>query len=415
MDGVKSGASAAQSASSISVPAASSRISGSSSAAYYKQIERYDQTAQLTVSSVNTVLEDLLETDDENDDEDKAKTGRLIDLVSEDAAASMQQRSRHPSDSMARATRQRLVGGSSKRERSPVVSFDSGPATVIELKPMRQRSRSDATRFKFRSPSSSFSSGSPSSSVSGGGSGAAAGVGGGGVGGKLAWLRDRRRSAQIQKVAAEKEKAATDDASRHFPPEEYSTGRDEFVSSLECKLSDPKAAATRKKVLKGMFRSSADLDNPTKRMRPRARSDYSSSSSRRNRPSSSSGPSTPDASRSTFDWPLGRLGKLRQKYALLSSQQQQSGSNKGSMGRSASASNLNDAKGVSGNLKRRNSERQKRSGGSTRNVAFEEQGLASSLWKSSVKYILGKAKGSSSATTRRRHLTDPNDRKQLGA
>jgi hypothetical protein len=375
----------------------------------------YDQAVQLTVSSVNTILEDLPETDDEDDDEKQPKVaeGKLVDVSSNPppslsqiasgspaAECSSNNRSRHPSDST-------TAGGArprqrpNRRERSPVVSFDESPAIVIV--PTRQRSRSDATRFiKFRSPSSSFSS-APGEGKSGSTSTSSASAAGGGAGGgKMSWLRERRNST-AQKIAA-----ALISDSLLLPPEEESSCvvGDEDVSKREC--DDPKAAATRKKLLSGRFKSSAELkqDKPTKKMRPRTKSDKFDRTSRKKVAAEVS-------KTSAFDWPLGRLGKLRQKYTsvsrsasavALTESRSLMGGGGGSSGGSSGSGSVGGGVGVGGGLKRRHSERNKsRQSTSSRSVAFEEPGFATSLWKSSVKFILDKAKSSN----RRRHFTDP--------
>ena len=103
-----------------------------------------------------------------------------------------------------------------------------------------------------------------------------------------------------------------------------------------------------------------------------------------------------------FDWPLGRLGKLRQKYSRSSVALTE--------GSGSSACTVPvPPRPPHSNLKRHNSEKNKRrntmSGGvvRARSVAFEEPSFAQSLWKSSVKFILDKTSGGN----RKRHSTDP--------
>ena len=386
----------------------------------------FEQAAQLTVSSVNTILEDLPETDDEDDERPRPPllstkseecgggdastvnpTKGLKQIVAGPAPlpqAGGDRRTRHPSDSALAGASARPRGQRQfhRRERSPVVSFADKPATVIESKkfpPPRPRSRSDATRFiKFRSsPTSSVSSnGGASPPVAGDGDGSG---GGGAGGGKMAWLRERRRS--VQKIAFG---AAPPSAAAELPSEEAGCGRDELVAALESSMSDHRAAAaTRGKLLKGRLKSSFDrFDRPTKTMRPRTKSDKFDRAARKK-------PLLAEVSKSAaFDWPLGRLGKLRQKY-----------SNQRALPKSASEVALTEAAGGRAgggsvppppSLKRHNSERNKRrntlSGGGgvvrARSVAFEEPSFAQSLWKSSVKFILEKTSGN-----RKRHHTDP--------
>ena len=407
------------------------RIATTASADYYPIFDQ--QLAQLTVSSVNTILEDLTETDDEDDEKPRrpsVKTDKLVDVGPPQSLRQIvagapvplvpsggkiptcqERRTRHPSDP--KGQRPLL-----RRERSPVVSFDEKPpATVIienvKYPALRPRSRSDATRFiKFRSPSSSFSSSSGTSGTYGTGGTAAKGSpptppidgsgGGGAGGGKMAWLRERRRS--VQKIAFGTSygtggtAAASSSADREIPSEEAACGRDELVAALESSMADQKAAATRRKLLKGRLKSPLDVFDvrPTKTMRPRTKSDKFDRMATK--------VSKVEVSRAAaFDWPLGRLGKLRQKYSR-SSVALTEGS-----GSSACTVPVPPPPPPHSNLKRHNSEKNKRrntmSGGvvRARSVAFEEPSFAQSLWKSSVKFILDKTSGGN----RKRHYTDP--------
>ena len=263
------------------------RIATTASADYYPIFDQ--QLAQLTVSSVNTILEDLTETDDEDDEKPRrpsVKTDKLVDVGPPQSLRQIvagapvplvpsggkiptcqERRTRHPSDP--KGQRPLL-----RRERSPVVSFDEKPpATVIienvKYSPLRPRSRSDATRFiKFRSPSSSFSSSAKTGGTFGtsGTSGTNAspplpagdGSGGGGGGiGKMAWLRERRRS--VQKIAFGTVGTSGSYGTTEIPFEEAACGRDEMVAALESSMLDQKAAATRRKLLKGRLKSSLDM------------------------------------------------------------------------------------------------------------------------------------------------------------
>ena len=397
------------------------RVATASAASDFHHMPTYEQVAQLTVSSVNTILEDLPETEDEDDDAPRAppvRMDRLLDVGGlpqslrqivappEAAGRAEERRTRHPSDSKVQARPSHHL---LRRERSPVVSFDEKPpATVIIENRPRPRSRSDATRFiKFRSPTSSFSSSNAATASPPTPPADGSGGGGGAGGGKMAWLRERRRS--VQKIAFGTAGTTGGTApSAEIPSEEAACGRDELVASLESSMADQKAAATRRKLLRGRLKTSFDVFDvrPTKTMRPRTKSDKFDRMATK--------ASKVEVSRAAaFDWPLGRLGKLRQKYANTRSLPK-SASEAAMASKSLAASKQPQHKQshLASNLKRHNSERNKRrntlSGGSggvvrARSVAFEEPSFAQSLWKSSVKFILDKTSGGS----RKRHYTDP--------
>ena len=402
------------------------RVATASAASDFHHMSTYEQVAQLTVSSVNTILEDLPETEDEDDDAPRpppVRTDRLVDVGGlpqslrqivappEAAGRAEERRTRHPSDSKVQARPSHYL---LRRERSPVVSFDEKPpATVIIENRPRPRSRSDATRFiKFRSPTSSFSSSNaiPHAATASPPTPPADGSGGGGGagGGKMAWLRERRRSVQKIAFGTAGTTGGTTAPPAEIPSEEAACGRDDLVASLESSMADQKAAATRRKLLRGRLKTSFDVFDvrPTKTMRPRTKSDKFDRMATK--------ASKVEVSRAAaFDWPLGRLGKLRQKYANTRSLPK-SASEAAMASKSMDTSKQPQHKQshLASNLKRHNSERNKRrntlSGGSggvvrARSVAFEEPSFAQSLWKSSVKFILDKTSGGS----RKRHYTDP--------
>ncbi len=436
-----------------------------------------DETAQLTVSSINTVLEDLPETDDEDHDheEDDAKakeakekrrkekqeakqlaaamlsatkpskpktrpplTNRaFLDKATARAAAKaaaiLADQPSHspystviglPSESRVTTTpsskkpvlkRQKsssdAVPGqttssasspqqgessttsistrrSKSRERSPCVSFDETPTFVepsSSSSSSRQRSRSDAYRFKFRSLSLTGTTTAAARTSSGGSSGSLSSVG---SKSKMLWLRD--------KSSREKDKEQLSLAMSKALAEDGATGRDEAVHEEELKAtSAARKSLTSSSSSKGSYSSGLlrFRDRP-KDIRPRTRSDKLDRSARK--------AVIAEVSKSSaFDWPLGRIGKLKQKYRRKEKDQD--------LQRSASASAMTSREVerlISSNLRRQHSERNKRG----RSVGFEDQQqfsgakLAASLWTASLKFLLG---DSSSSRSRRRHYTDP--------
>lgn len=103
-----------------------------------------------------------------------------------------------------------------------------------------------------------------------------------------------------------------------------------------------------------------------------------------------------------FDWPLGPLGRIKQKYG------------KSRVPKAKSEDQLAEVGEPGTRLKRRSSERQKRSKG----VQFEDQ-QATPWWNYPLKMMRGAAAGGSATATskrrRRRHYTDPESRKAAGA
>ena len=283
------------------------------------------------------------------------------------------------------------------RERSPcVVSFDEtptyhGPGT-------RRRSRSDAYRFKFRSLSISGGS-AAAKNTSGGSSGSIPGLGS-----KMAWLLDRHK----EKMAAV--------ANPALEGEEASGGRDGEVEETEAKASSSTTATQssswfRKSPAPQPSSSATDVDRPTKQMRPRTKSAKLDRAAKK--------AVVAEVSKSSaFEWPLGRLGKLKQKYRRKEAQRD----NQGGVSRSASASALTAREVerlISSNARRRHSLRGHKGRGG-RSVGFAAEGggggigaqsgvrLAASLWTASLKFLLGDYSTSSSGGRgRRRHFTDP--------
>ena len=73
----------------------------------------------------------------------------------------------------------------------------------------------------------------------------------------MAWLRERRRS--VQKIAFGTVGTSGSYGTTEIPFEEAACGRDEMVAALESSMVDQKAAATRRKLLKGRLKSSLDM------------------------------------------------------------------------------------------------------------------------------------------------------------
>ena len=462
-----------------------------------------DDRVQLTVSSVNTILEELPETDDELEGQDlpplknELKIGTLVELGGIKEQPTTTEGTKGPRDehmlaivsanvnprkfqrqisapgnqnssnnnnnnnnggacasanSSRASSRERIpppaaasVIKNRTRDRSPVVSFNENPVIVVQGcdgggggtkgissggsagSKIRQRSRSDATKFKFRSPSSSISSNNSTTS-----SGTPA-TGTKTVVGKIAWLRERRGIKNQQtlpdQAVREQPETTPNDPLALFPDNDLGTeGRDGLMEEIENQVAsaaqtqalDPRAATTTKHLL-NRIKSAADIDKPLKKMRPRTKSDKFERVQRKK--------IVADVSKTTaFDWPLGRLGKLRQKYKGKENLKKTEGEDLGGLpeGRSASAAALTSlAKApverhrppAHHHLKRRHSERHK---DRSKSVAFESSaneggGLAASLWSASVKFFAGSNDkggkggrgGHGKSGGRRRHLTDP--------
>ncbi len=159
-----------------------------------------------------------------------------------------------------------------KKERSPCVSFDKD-VTVVE--PIRPRSRSDAG---FSSSARLFR-------------------------GKLAFLRDRREQHNLQSkmtVKANPDGSVAMTSTFPLAPEAgVSSEADKVVRSTEGFLNTTSTTTT------------TTATPSTSSIRPRTRSDSKWIKIRRKRKAAA----VAEAAKSTaFDWPLGRLGKLRQKY-----------------------------------------------------------------------------------------------------
>ena len=103
--------------------------------------------------------------------------------------------------------------------------------------------------------------------------------------------------------------------------------------------------------------------------------------------------------KAAFDWPLGQLGKIKQKYQKT----------KSTTVRSKSDENLSET--PNNRLKRRSSERH----GKSRKVAFEDQ-QATPWWNYPMRLMKNATNSSTSSNVtakkrRRRHYTDPESRK----
>ena len=103
-----------------------------------------------------------------------------------------------------------------------------------------------------------------------------------------------------------------------------------------------------------------------------------------------------------FDWPLGQIGKIKQKYQKS---KPPATASTGSASRSKSDANIADIRHR--NLKRRSSERQK-----SRKVAFEDQ-QSVPWWNYPMKFMKNATSSSNTSTKkkRRRHSTDPESSK----
>ncbi len=321
------------------------------------------EPAQLTVSSVNTVLEDLVETDDEIDDNQKTAKQR----------PTFQRQISEGASKRAEAAAKRRVR---TRDPSPTVSFKEQPS-VINPDWKRQRSRSDASRFKFRSPSSSFSG---SVSAASAGTGATS---------KMSWLKSKSKSTEMPLKSMLKKNPSDLVAAMVNGYEEALCGRDSEVEEFESRAVAVALDAELKKA-----------------QRARTRSDRFEIFRRR----------TLSADKATSDRPFGRFGKQwRQRNKAKNEKLEEEA-------RSASTTALTRL----GNepydrLKRRHSERRPvkatpahHPNSGMRVVAFTEpsaySNLAASIWSASIKFFWGDNQNqASSKTRRRRHMTDPSN------
>jgi hypothetical protein len=162
--------------------------------------------------------------------------------------------------------------------------------------------------------------------------------------GKFPWSRDRKSSAEKGKVKPEPEPETKEESARLSPKARPRSKSDRF------------SRPTRKQVVE-VYRQAA------------------------------------------FDWPLGPLGRIRQKYG------------KSRVPKAKSEDQLAGPGTEGGRLKRRSSERQKRSKG----VQFEDQ-QATPWWNYPIKLMRGAAGGGGGQAAggkrrRRRHESDPESRK----
>ena len=324
-------------------------------------LNEHDQV-QLTVSSINTVLEDLVETDDEGlESSDKVKTAVLVD-VSKPRPTSRPQFQRQISEGGGGGVKKR---GRLRRDPSPTVSFKAEPSVIPHADSVskRQRSRSDAGKFKFRSPSSSISSV-----------------------GKMAWLKSNRKSTEFLPLKTKRQSMITS----IDPIAAVLDGFEQALGGRDFDMEEVEHLAV-----------TAALEAELKRVqsKPRTRSDkfdYFRSSRTR---------ALSGGNKASFDWPLGKLGRLRRQKSNIKSKDVAAAEQEM---RSASAVALTSVGNEYNLLKRRHSERRsKRAGnsesGKVRTVAFEEPTLWN-LWSASLKFFWGE-----SSSKRRRHLTDPSN------
>ncbi len=450
--------------------------------AYEFDLDEYDNRVQLTVSSINTILEDLPEGDDDDEDasrietekkqadgqeEEKetevvekgeVKTETLVDLPKSCGTNETKFHSRigggltrgPPLTLSTRSQQSRLIftkqnslpmqgptraagnssaaaeakasganstpssrrnsgdttfmhrpsssglkgrtpsGGDSStrtRDRSPCVSFDETP--IIVQSATRQRSRSDGTKFKFRSPSSSISSSTSKTASS------TSAVGG--ARSKMAWLRDRQRSREsLKKEPIQQKSNETNHTEGNQMPTEdaFIPGRDGEIAEMEDKIIKQLTGYATGAVPKKKINLLMDVDKPPKRPRPRTKSDKLDRTTKKAVVNEVS-------QMSSFDWPLGRLGKLKQKYQRKKNSLKVKSASEVALSQKSRESSHGYYLVVGGELRRRHSERHK--GG--RAVGFEDTrvSLASSLWSASMRFLLGDSRARSG---RRRHLSD---------
>ncbi len=259
------------------------------------------------------------------------------------------------------------------RERSPCVSFGTDVVYVESAIPdasgRRPRSRSDASsRFRSSSVVDWHKS-------------------------KIAWLRERRE--QRRKEGSEKSLVTKKDSKEEEPetvtPETETTGAN---GSQEKEATAPEVQATEKPEV-----AATDLDDelpPTPRARARSEKFF--------RPTKKD--VLGEVSKKTpFDWPLGRLGKLRQKYSKKDEYGSTTPPKHNFTVRSVSVAALtkHEADRYSSRLKRNNSEKQKDK--QKHRVAFDKSYSSSTSngnWIS--KLFFDKSKQNKK---RRRHPTDP--------
>lgn len=348
---------------------------------------------QLTVSSVNTLLEDLPEVEVQTE----AKIGSAIVTplsdVPEDSTQPLtlhhegsqisvrsRQSNRFGQQSGNPDTRSNVSKSSATRLRhkSPCVSFDDNPVTIVPNNTSRQRSKSDATRFKFRSPSSSFSSiGSRA---------------------KMTWLRDRQKLTRLPELQ------------QPGMEELEGSGRDGMIEEIEtgCGIgtqgtkTDP-WKGSKKSALAQPSTSTNDIDKPM--LRPRTKSDKLDRRSKK--------AVVAEVSKtSAFDWPLGRLGKLRQIYRARSGSVSTSKAKTNkprSLGPKSTSELALTAKEIEHftgtQLKRRLSDKSKAAKGKAGGDNKANPSLALSFWHASLRFLWGET-GRGSRSRRRRRYTD---------
>jgi hypothetical protein len=260
------------------------------------------------------------------------------------------------------------------RERSPCVSFGTDVVYVESVLPERRpRSRSDASsRFRSSSVVDWHKS-------------------------KIAWLRERRE--QRRKEGSEKSLVTKKDSKEE---DNDATEEREKVTS-EAAESKPVAEPTETAEVSVVAELDPDVDlPPTPRARARSEKFF--------RPNKKE--VLGEVSKKTpFDWPLGRLGKLRQKY----SKKDESGSttppksNYTVRSMSVAALTKHEAARYSSRLKRNNSEKQKDQ--KKHRVAFDKSYSSTSnggpgSWLTKLFFD----KSGKQTKKRRRHPTDPDSR-----
>lgn len=205
----------------------------------------------------------------------------------------------------------------------------------------------------------------------------------------MAWLRERQKVKRIQHGKINQQ--------LYGEGVELFEGRDEMVNEIDSVAAANIGTDNQSTSFQSNKVNSFHDIKPVKTPRPRTRSDKIERK----------GKVIVEVSKSSaFEWPLGRLGKLRQKYSRSRSKERPN------VPKSASALALTpkDPDRLNQNeevvLKRHLSERNK-----TRQppkVAFEQttSSLAASWWSASLRFIWGEPKNAR-GRSRRRHLTDP--------
>ena len=263
------------------------------------------------------------------------------------------------------------------RERSPCVSFGTDVVYVESVLPERRpRSRSDASsRFRSSSVVDWHKS-------------------------KIAWLRERRE--QRRKEGSEKSLVTKKDSKEEETPTAATAATAAASTEAGGSTTDIEAKPEAEACPSESRKASADLQDVDLPPAPRARA----RSDKFFRPAKKE--VLGEVSKKTpFDWPLGRLGKLRQKYSKDTKDSTTPPKpNYTVRSMSVAALTKHEAARYSSRLKRNNSEKQK---DKKHRVAFDKSYSSSagggSNWLAKLFFDKGKQ-----TKKRRRHPTDPDAR-----